>query len=264
MFRTLITKRGIHSVPKLPNITTLINQGIPPILSKQGFDTVWTQNQTYLCDKLTLVTAGTSLESYYPFHIVLNTAKKSFQSHIFNLASAIHNNHLFIENILPGENGTDNNLVKNMPSGVFLERIESSFNGKKWDELKEDIINDIENKLLGQGWFCLVENSNKQFQYLFLQNNGTPYYFPRNQLFDLNSIITIDEFSYMQRIKDLVNQGVKDPKSSKIKDWTLPIIMVNLWDHAYLQDYGVGHRKEYMRNVLDNLNWNVINKRLYN
>ncbi|CAL9728661.1 small ribosomal subunit protein mS42 [Monosporozyma unispora] len=259
MLRSIIRKRSIHTVPKLPNVDVLAKKGIPPVLSNKGFNTVWTEYQTYLCDKLTMATAGTSLESYYPFHIVLNTAKKSFQSHIFNLASATHNNHLFIENILPMETHTKTGgVIENKLSELFLDRIERSF-GKKWEELKEDIINDVDNKLLGQGWFCLVENAQKQLQILYLQNNGTPYYFPRNQLFDMNSIINIDEFSYLKQIKELVNN-----KDEKIKDWTLPIIMVNLWDYAYLEDYGVAKRKEYMRNVLNNLNWNVINKRLYN
>lgn len=258
MLRSIISKRSIHTVPKLPNIDVLSKKGIPPVLSTKGFNTVWTQYQTYLCDKLTMATSGTALESYYPFHIVLNTAKKTFQSDIFNLASATHNNHLFIENILPVESHTETgSVIENKPSELFLNRIEQSF-GKDWEALKEDIINDVDNKLLGQGWFCLVENAQKQLQTLYLQNNGTPYYFARNQIFDLNNVINIDEFSYLKKIKELVNN-----KDSKVKDWTLPIVMVNLWDHAYLEDYGVSKRKEYMRNVLNNLNWNVINKRLY-
>ena len=259
MLRSVICKRSIHTVPKLPNINLLSKQGIPPILSSKGFNTVWNQYQTYLCDQLTIATSGTSLESYYPFHIVLNTAKKPFQTNIFNLASAAHNNHLFIENILPVDKGSNGQQIENQPSDFFLNRIEKSF-GKKWDELKDDIINDVDTRLLGQGWFCLVENAQKQLQTLYLQNNGTPYYFPRNQLIDMNSVINIDEFSYLQKIREMVNNN----KNEKIQDWTLPIIMVNLWDFAYLEDYGVAGRKKYMENVLNNLNWNAINRRIYN
>lgn len=259
MLKSTIIRRSIHTVPKLPNINSLSKQGIPPILSSKGFNTVWNQYQAYLCDQLTMATAGTSLESYYPFHIILNTAKKPFQTNIFNLASATHNNHLFIENILPVDKGSNSQKVENRPSDIFLSRIEMSF-GKKWDDLKDNIIADINTKLLGQGWFCLVENAQKQLQALYLQNNGTPYYFPRNQLIDMNSAINIDEFSYLQKIREMVSNN----KNGKIQDWTLPIIMINVWDFAYLEDYGVAGRKKYLHNVLNNLNWNVINKRLYN
>lgn len=259
MLRSIINKRSIHTIPKLPNIDYLSKHGIPPILSSKGFNTVWNQYQTYLCDKLTIATSGTSLESYFPFHIILNTAKKPFQSNIFNIASATHNNHLFIENILPVDKRSDDENIENRPSDIFLNRIEKSF-GQKWDDLKTDILSDVDAKLLGQGWFCLVENSEKQLQILYLQNNGTPYYFPRNQLIDMNSVINFDEFCYLQKIRERINNY----KKKGVKDWTLPIIMVNLWDFAYLEDYGVSGRREYMRNVLDNLNWNVINKRLYN
>lgn len=254
MFGRVIGRRSIHTVPKLASIKELGAGGIPKIYSSNGFNTVWTDYQQYLCDKLTLATAGSSLESYYPFHVMLNTAKKPFQSNIFNLASAAHNNHLFIENILPvKENET------NQPSKLLLSRIRESFD-MEWDELKEDIVKLTEKKVLGQGWFFLIENANKEIHYLFLQNNGTPYYFPRNQLFDLNVPISENEFSHMEKVRALLSSATK---GQQVRDWSMPLIAINLWDQAYLNDYGVGKRQEYVRNVLDNLNWNVVNSRLY-
>lgn len=249
-----ICKRSMHTVPKLIQFKELSEKGIPKIYSSNGFNTVWTNYQKYLCDKLTLATSGSSLESYYPFHIMLNTAKKPFQSNIFNLASGIHNNHLFIENILPVK---ENEL--NQPSSLLLNRIEESFD-LNWDELKKDIIKLIDKKVIGQGWFFLIENSNKEIHYLFLQNNGTPYYFPRNQLFDLNTPINLNEYNHLEKMKAML---IEQKKNQKIKDWSMPLISINLWDQAYLPDYGIGKRSEYVKNVLDNLNWNVINSRLY-
>lgn len=251
MFGRVIGRRSVHTVPKLSKFSELNKNGIPKIYSSNGFNIVWTDYQKYLCDKLSLVTSGTSLESYYPFHIMLNTAKKPFQSNIFNLSSAMHNNHLFIENIIP----TEPNVV-NQPSKLLVNRIQESFD-LKWEELKEDIIKLIDKKIIGQGWFFLIENSNKEIHYLFLQNNGTPYYFPRNQLFDLNIPINLNEFTHLEKIKELITE------KHKIRDWSMPLIAINLWDYAYLNDYGIGKRSEYVKNVLDNLNWNVINNRLY-
>lgn len=248
MFR-FASRRGVHTVPKLRNDGQILQQGIPQVLSASGFKVAWTQQQKHLCDKLTLATAGTSLESYLPFHLILNTAKKSFQSHVFNLASAAHNNHLFIENILPGP-------AKSTPSRLFRTRIEEQYNCS-WEEFKEEMVRRAESDVVGQGWLFLVENSEKQLHILTVQNNGTPYYFPRNQSFDLNSALKLEEFSQLAAVRDIVKKG------GKIEDWTMPLIAVSLWDHAYLHDYGVQGRTQYVKNVLDNLNWSVVNSRLY-
>ncbi|QLG71462.1 hypothetical protein HG535_0B05040 [Zygotorulaspora mrakii] len=253
MLRTLLSKRGIHTVPKLPNAAQLRQQGIPNVLSPAGLNVAWDQHQKYICDKLTVATSGTSLESYLPFHLILNTAKKPFLTHVFNLASAAHNNHIFIENILPATNS-----ATTQPSRLFLSSIEESF-GFDWETLKTEMVRRAEADVLGQGWLFLVENSNKELHILTIQNNGTPYYFPRNQLFDLNSALTLEEFSHLEEIKKMINQSGK----KKLEDWTIPLICVNLWDQAYLHDYGVQNRSKYVENALNNLNWSVVNKRQY-
>ncbi|AET41012.1 mitochondrial 37S ribosomal protein mS42 Ecym_7164 [Eremothecium cymbalariae DBVPG len=242
-------RRAIHTVPRLPGISKLETEGIPNIFSAGGFKQCWLDQQKYLCDKLTLATAGTALESYLPFHIVLNTAKKPFQTHIFNLASAAHNNHLFIENILP----TDG--VETKPSRLFEQRIRAQFD-HSWEEVKEEMVRRSEQEVLGQGWLFLVENANKEVHILTVQNNGTPYYFPRNQSIDFNAPVSTEDLDQFKEIEALASKG-------DVEDWTMPLIAVNLWDQAYLKDYGVAGRSKYVKNVLDNLNWIAINKRLY-
>lgn len=243
-------KRAIHTVPRLSNFPQVEKQGIHNILSQTGFKHCWIDQQKYLCDKLTIATAGTALESYLPFHIILNTAKRPFHTHIFNLASAAHNNHLFIENILP-QSGQQ---AKSSPGELIL-RLQKQY-GYGWEEMKDEMVRRAEEDVIGQGWLFLVENKDKEFHIMTVQNNGTPYYFPRNQLFDLNLAVTADEFSQWKTVENLTKEG-------EIEDWTIPIIAVSLWDHAYLHDYGVAGRKRYVQNVLNNLNWSVINNRLY-
>ncbi|SCU81783.1 LANO_0B04170g1_1 [Lachancea nothofagi CBS 11611] len=248
MFRS-VPCRSIHTVPKLKNANLLAEQGIRNVLSASGFKIAWNEHQKNLCDKLTLATAGTSLEGYLPFHLILNTAKKPFQTNIFNLASAAHNNHLFVENIVPGPASTS-------PSRLFRTRIEEQYNCT-WEEFKDEMVRRAESEVLGQGWLFLVENSEKELHILTVQNNGTPYYFPRNQSFDLNSALKLEEYSQLDAVQALVKKG------DKIQDWTMPLISVSLWDHAYLHNYGIKGRSEYVKNVLDNLNWSVVNNRLY-
>ncbi|CCF59120.1 hypothetical protein KAFR_0G00870 [Kazachstania africana CBS 2517] len=250
LLKQLTGRRLIHTVPKLPNNSQLSTKGIPKIYSSNGFSIVWNNYQKYLCDKLTMYTSGTANESYFPFHLILRTAKNPFESHIFNTASALHNNHLFIENILPSENETGG------PSTLLNSRFKESFEMEWGQELKDNIVKLIEEKIIGQGWFFIIENSDKQLNFLTVHNNGTPYYFPRNQSIDLSNAISFEEFNDLQTIKQAV-------KEDKVKDWNIPLVAINLWDHAYLHDYGVDKRSEYIQNVLDNLNWDVINNRLY-
>jgi superoxide dismutase, Fe-Mn family len=40
-----------------------------------------------------------------------------------------------------------------------------------------------------------------------------------------------------------------------------PVILLDLWEHAYLRDFGVKGREEYAQIVLNNLNWKVIESR---
>lgn len=40
-----------------------------------------------------------------------------------------------------------------------------------------------------------------------------------------------------------------------------PVILLDLWEHAYLKDFGVKGREEYAQIVLNNLNWKTIESR---
>ncbi len=40
-----------------------------------------------------------------------------------------------------------------------------------------------------------------------------------------------------------------------------PVILLDLWEHAYLKDFGVKGREEYAEVVLQNLDWKVIESR---
>lgn len=255
MFGRTLLKRGIHTVPKLPNTEQLIKDGIPNIFSKGGLQLAWFERQKYLCEKLSMVTAGTNLESLHPFHILLQTKRKPFEINTFNIASATHNNHLFIENILPTPDIINSQLK---PSRLFESKIKDSFGENiSWDIIKDRMIKIAEKDVIGQGWLFLIENENKKLHILTCQNNGTPYYFPLNQSMDLNNILKNDHIDTLQQLELLM----KNPKN-KIRDWTLPLICISLWDHSYIHDYGVDGREKYLKNVLDNLNWSVINNRL--
>jgi superoxide dismutase, Fe-Mn family len=48
-------RRSIHHLPPLPND---FREGVPGLLSAEGFDMAWTQYMTLMLDKLNALTAG--------------------------------------------------------------------------------------------------------------------------------------------------------------------------------------------------------------
>lgn len=254
----MLFKRLVHTVPRLANIEQLSKNGIPRVLSARGFDIAWNETQKFLCDKLTLATAGSSLESYYPFHIVQRTAGKRHLAHVFNWASAAHNNHLFIENIIHNQ---DPAAEASGPSRALQSRLDSSFPGQTWEQIVDSMVASAERNVVGEGWLFLVEDANKHLYTLTTNNHGTPYYFPSNQSLDFNSVPAAHDYAYYKEISRRVDSAQDEGKP--IEDYTSPLICVSLWSHAYLHDYGVAGREKYIRAVLGNLNWTIVNSRLY-
>jgi hypothetical protein len=50
--------RGIHHVPQLTHDATFRKEGVPDLLSAEGFDLAWTQYQGRMVEKLNNLTAG--------------------------------------------------------------------------------------------------------------------------------------------------------------------------------------------------------------
>jgi len=40
-----------------------------------------------------------------------------------------------------------------------------------------------------------------------------------------------------------------------------PVFVLDLWEHAYLRDFGVRGREQWVETVLDNTSWKVIEER---
>lgn len=269
-FKTTFSKRTVFTVPKLNT-----PHWIPTnIYSAEGFQTVWNQYQKFLSEKLTYATQGTQLESLLPLQLVLKTSKEPFNVKVFNYASGLHSNHFFIENILPSsssissvssvsEAAVQDNSIEVASNSLIVRKLEEKY-GMSWEELKKKIITDSEQKIMGQGYIFIVEDMNKQFDIIYCNNYGTPYYKPRQQSFDLNGgSLKQSDYAAYSNLKKAVRSTNTNNSSKDLKDFSLPLVAINLWDYAYLKDYGSGGRSKYLAKVLDNLNWNVINKRLF-
>lgn len=240
--------RGIHTVPILKNQSHYAKNGIEGLYSPEGFKTAWLDYQKFLTTNLTLQTVGTANETRTAYFILLNTAKQTTEQHTFHYASQAHNNHFFFQQL------GDKEAVKHTrPSRFIMDRLADQ-DIPTLEEFKNSMLREAE-KLNGQGWVFLVELPDKSMKIIRCNNDGTPYFYGKNQLLDMNGAVSEESF-------DALN-ALKEKGRNKELDLTLPLLALNVWDVSYLTDYGITGKTEYLSKVWDCINWEVINKRLF-
>lgn len=246
--KILNNTRGIHEVPVLRDHGTFSEKGIQGLYSSSGYKAAWIDYQKYLTMNLTLLTNGSENEVKTPYQILLHTAKQTTEQHTFHFASQAHNNHFCFEQLT-----NKSEARSTSPSRNLLGRLsDQGFGGI--EEFKNAMLSTA-NSAIGQGWVFLVEGPDKSLKILKCNNDGTPYYYGKNQSLDLNGGIDETSFDHYNRIKQLTQENERD--------FSLPILGINYWDSSYINDYGVNGKAEYLANYWDCINWNVVNKRLF-
>lgn len=240
-----LSRRCIHNVPRLRNQTSLDKEGVPGLYTAKGFETVWTQYQQHILDKLNRVTIDTDNESRIPFQILLNTATKADSAHVFNYASQAHNNHMFVESL---RSPLDN---KTRPSAQLEKRISNQFGSMQ--QFKEEFLATAES-MNGAGWVFLVEDEGKNIGIFACYNAGSPYTAARSQLADLNTLVSADTQRLMSDVEATVEAG--------IKNYNMVLLALNLWEHAYIEDYGFD-KKTYVERWWASIDWDVVSSRLF-
>jgi len=239
-------RRSLHTVPRIRNQELYQQKGIPGLYSSQGFRDVWSDYQQALVDDLSRATAETENETRTPFAIMLNTAKDQLQAATFNFASQAHNNHMFVQAL------TDATTNETKPSLALKTVIERDFGSL--EELKAQIFSYALSSY-GNGWLFLIEDQEKRLYLQFSYAAGNPYFLGRAQTFDLNIPMDAE-----------VERELRDTKAdidSNARPYPVPLIALNLWENAYLADYGVAGKEQYLNKVWDALNWDVISERLF-
>ncbi|CAI5759877.1 unnamed protein product [Candida verbasci] len=246
--RIRINSRSIHTIPKLELHDQWKTNGLSNLFSSQGYTESWINFQNYLLTNLTLLTNGTGNETKHPFQILLNTAKQSTKQHIFHFASMAFNNHFFYQQL------TNQEIAKETkPSRFLMEKlIHQDIDSLESLKLK---MNNIIMNSNGQGVLFLVESKDKSLQFLNCSNDGTPFYYGKNQILDLNGGIDEHTFKQLENLKQRVKNGDSD--------FNLPILAISYWDIMYIHDFGINGKSEYLNKVWDYINWDIVNKRLF-
>lgn len=102
----------------------------------------------------------------------------------------------------------------------------------------------------GYTWLVLEPQSNK----LYVYNTygwGTPPMFHDSKLKSTAAALKARNSTSMTSFNDDSSSVI----SSHLVSFVIPILNINVWQHAYLHDYGVFGKRRYLENVWDSIDW---------
>ncbi|MCJ1478032.1 hypothetical protein MMC13_006707 [Lambiella insularis] len=261
-----------HRVPLLDHDAQFNSQGIPNLLSREGYDIAWTQYHSYLVQKLNALTAGTTDEHSLTRSIALKYARDPSKAALFNYASMACNNHLFFSTISP-------TLVP--MSENFLKQINDSFSSLT--SFRATFLATAD-ALFGPGFVWLVrlkppvDSSTPPLAILTTYIAGSP--FPgahfRQQPVDMATSATnvIPGQSPQAYVLSNVQRsamgsagrfGSESKGAIKLAPGAqdLEVLMgVNTWEHVWLRDYGVGRKRQFLENWWERINWDLVERNM--
>ncbi|KAK1830058.1 Manganese/iron superoxide dismutase [Podospora conica] len=263
---SLLQSRSKHTVPELnlqfPNEQAQANW----LFSGIGYNIAWRNAQKYFLGKLDTLTAGTELESEDLKTVLLKTARDPEFAHIFNYASAAHNNHFFFKHIATEPVA--------MPR-LLVEKLEGSFGSI--ETLRREMVNTAA-AMFGPGFVWLVRTTNPvgggpAFKVLATYLAGSPY--PgahwRRQANDLNTAVGPTEAGLetaKQYLEDTAyGQGKQVSAAAQHRKAIapggidlIPVLCLNVWEHAYLADHGVGGKLQFAERWWNFIDWEKVYK----
>lgn len=108
-------------------------------------------------------------------------------------------------------------------------------------------------KMFGCGWVWLVVDKGRDLRILCTYNAGTPYSSAyRRQDTDMN---TRQSLGYLQQEMPIATGAA--PQTSAV-NWAIPLLNINVWEHAWLQDFGVNGKGDYLEAVWAAIDWNIV------
>jgi Fe-Mn family superoxide dismutase len=172
------------------------------------------------------------------------------------------NNCFFFERLHP--TGTE-------PSSGFLTDIKESFDS--FDTLKTEMI-ETANAMFGNGFVWLFKEDTTGLLRIFCTYNaGSPYpdaHFRRqNRDIATEYVKLASNAVEKQRLSTVQNQAGKFGNHSRPAGQHVasngglkggPLLCVNVWQHMYLRDYGVGigAKNRYLQNWWNQINWGMV------
>ncbi|KAI1504409.1 Manganese/iron superoxide dismutase, partial [Biscogniauxia marginata] len=262
--------RRYHVVPPLDHIRP--EEGVPRLLSPDGFDFAWTQYMRLMVQKLSAMVAGTEFEQQDPMTIIKSTAREPSQAAVFNYASMMHNNHLFFMGLNGATDGQEPDGWDDM-NAPYEERIpvplrrtlENNFSSI--ETLRREFLA-VAMGMFGPGFVWLIKNSNtSEYRILATYLAGTPYMAGhwRRQPVDMNTqggATVLDWLERAQTGSGAANGAIFQKGAPGGID-VIPLLCLNTWEHVWLRDYGVNAsgiegKRIFVESWWQCINWNRV------
>ncbi|KAI1000491.1 hypothetical protein K3495_g7704 [Podosphaera aphanis] len=256
-------RRTYFHVPELSQFRGM--NVVPHFLSETAFHVSWIHYQTFLLLNLNKSIIGTPWESRTLKEIFINHARDPLYAARFNFASMAHNNHFFFDSL-----ANEMTNPEQMPTKM-REQIIKSFGSIETMRLE---ILKTANAMFGPGFVWLVKDFENRYSVLATYLAGSPYPLAihRKQPLDMNTstaedMATVSEHLQKKIAGPTVNSVGKFGQHSETEGRApgsvalVPIICVNVWQHVYLPDYGVGvgaggGKELYLKKWWDVIDWN--------
>ncbi|KAF8247447.1 manganese and iron superoxide dismutase [Wilcoxina mikolae CBS 423.85] len=241
----LLKQRSVHSMPPLTNMEYFTEHGVPGLFSQKAFKTSWTEYQNVLVQNLNRLIAETEYENKTPLDIAVMTARQADLAATFNYASQAHNNHFFFETL--------SREKTEMPEG-FLTFVPYSFASP--EALKTELLTTAL-KMFGCGWVWLVLDQSKYLRILCTYNAGTPYGAAyRRQDTDMNTSQSLSGPTLQE-----MTAATRSASQGPVNNWAVPLLNINVWEHAWLEDFGINGKEKYLEAFWNAIDWHVVASR---
>ncbi|KAL2825467.1 Manganese/iron superoxide dismutase [Aspergillus cavernicola] len=241
--------RGLHRVPILTQEAYFKKHGIPELLSPEAYDFSWTQYQTFLVDKLNLLTQDTVDADAKPGDLLAKYSRRAEMASVFNHASMAHNNHFFFNCLSPARTQIPDRFARDITDTC------SSVESLKLDFLA------TANAMFGPGFVWLAKNLEREgLMHIFCTYNaGSPYPTAHARRQSVDMATHNAETALGNQYAG--SMGVHSANQKKLAPGALdvqPILCVNTWEHVWMMDYGIAGKAEYLERWWDRINWEVV------
>ncbi|CAG8443558.1 6186_t:CDS:2 [Acaulospora morrowiae] len=281
--------RSIHLVQPLPFV---IEEGLPPLFSAETLKDLW-EYQSSLIDTLNNLVAGTEFEQEHIFTTIAKTAQVPEKAQLFNCASQVWNNDFFLrtlstsgKQLTPLSNSSESikyefgsfenfqNHFKYMALGLFGS-------GWTWLVLTEfrvlRIINTYNAGIINDKTGTLPKANACSTSLLLSFQSGTPLDTTRLQSYDPNNhpsplpdspffFTATSPFSPTANInestKPLPPPSIKLVQEPTHQSKFIPLLALNVWEHAYLRDFGMEGKEKYIDAFWNCVDWYKVEERI--
>ncbi|CAG8689544.1 20343_t:CDS:2, partial [Gigaspora margarita] len=224
--------RQFHSVVPLPYA---IGNGIQPLFTEKSLKEL-IDYQYNLVDNLNKLTSDSEFSDYTIYEIITKTAQDPSKALIFNYASQAWNNDFFLQGLTP--------KGVTFPETFLHELIKQTFGSiddfkthasttLDTTRLQEKDPNNHPTSLLSSPFLTNASQTSSQFA----QSTGSSKPVPPPSI-ALNLI---------------------DPPPHKSK--FTPLLCLNVWEHAYLKDFGIHGKETYINQFWECVDWAVVHNR---